>query len=110
MAEQVQDALIGQLQDIFVQSGNAETEKPEGYLTPEFVPTSDGKTYMNPAPGNWSQCREVNNGFYAIMLLQESKFKTMLCLDKSVAEKVVAQASMQLIFNEQNVIVDVIAQ
>ena len=110
MAEQVQDALIGQLQDIFVQSGNAETEKPEGYMTPEFVPNSDGKTYMNPAPGSWEQCREVNNGFYAIMLLQESKFKTMLCLNKSVAEKVVAQGTMQLIFNEQNVIVDVIAQ
>ena len=110
MAELVQDALIGQLQDIFAQSGNTETEKPEGYLTPEFVPSSDGKTYMNPAPGSWEQCREVNNGFYAITLLQNSKFKTMLCLDQSVAEKVVAQASMQLVFNEQNVIVDVIPQ
>jgi hypothetical protein len=34
----------------------------------------------------------------------------MLCLDKSVAEKVVAATNMQLVFNEQNVIVDVITQ
>ena len=110
MAEKVQDALIGQLEEAFRQSGNEETEKPEGYLTPEFVPSSDGKTYQNPSPGSWSQCREVKNGFYAIMLLQGSDFKTMLCLDKTVAEKVVTASQMQLVFNEQNVIVDVILQ
>ena len=110
MAEMVQNELIRQLNEIFAQSGNVEAEKPEGYLTPEFVPASDGKIYKNPAPGNWDQCYAVNNGFYSIVLLQESTFKTMLCLDKSVAEKVVAQTAMELVFNEQNVIVDVIPQ
>lgn len=110
MAETVQDALIGQLRDIFAQSGNTETEKPDGYLTPEFVPTSDEKIYINPAPGEMGLCQEVNNGFYAVMLASDSNIRTMLCIDKSVAEKVVAQAAMKLIFNEQNVIVDVIPQ
>jgi hypothetical protein len=34
----------------------------------------------------------------------------MLCLDKSVAEKAVAAGTMQLVFNAQSVIVDVIPQ
>ena len=110
MAEMVQEQLIGQLEDIFAQSGAEKVEKPAGYVTPEFVPSSDGLTYTNPSPGSWDQCREVKNGFYSIPMLQGSNFKTMLCLDKSVAEKVVAATNMQLVFNEQNVIVDVIAQ
>ncbi|MBR4864825.1 MAG: neutral/alkaline non-lysosomal ceramidase N-terminal domain-containing protein [Oscillospiraceae bacterium] len=110
MAETVQQQLTDQLAEIFAKSGNEKTEKREGYLSTPFVPQSDGLVYQNPAPGNWAQCMEVNNGFYSIVLLTGSSFKTMLCLDKSVAEKVVAAGTMQLVFNEQSVIVDVIPQ
>lgn len=108
MAEMVQEQLIGQLEDIFAQSGATEVEKREGYLTPEFVPYTDDLVYQNPAPGNWDQCREVKNGFYSIVLLQGSSFGSKLCLNKEVAEKVVARETMKLVFNEQNVIVDVL--
>jgi len=110
MAEKVQEQLIGQLNDIFAQSGSQNREKPEGYATPEFVPVSDDKVYENRTPGSWDQCQEVNNGFYSVTLLTDSGFKTLLCLDRSVAEKVVAQSAMKLVFNVQNVIVDVIPQ
>ena len=110
MAETVQQELTRQLSDIFAQSGNEKCEKREGYLTPEFVPQTDGNVYQNPAPGKWDQCREVNNGFYSTILLTGSSFKTILCLDKTVAEKVVAASAMQLVFNEQSVVVDVIPQ
>lgn len=110
MAEMVQEQLTGQLQDIFARSGATQQEKPEGYLTPEFVPASDGTVYQNPDPGAWDQCKEVNNGFYSIMLLTGSSFKVVLCKDKTVAEKVVNAASMELVLNEQNVVVDIIAK
>lgn len=110
MAEMVQAQLIGQLDAIFAQSGNEAAEKPEGYVTPEFVPRSDDVVYQNPAPGEFSQCHEVKNGFYALILLKNGHMQNVLCIDRETAEKVVAQASMKLVFNEQNVIVDVIPQ
>lgn len=107
-AELLQDQLIGQLDTIFTASGNQVADKGEGYNTPEFVPSSDGTVYINPAPGKASSVSAVKNGFYAITLLKGATIKTMLCIDQAVADKVVAAAQMELVLNESNVIVDVI--
>lgn len=110
-AELLQEQLIGQLDQIFAATGNEIVDKGEGYNTPEFVPTSDGTIYTNPAPGDMSKARAVNNGFYALTLLVgTNSFKTMLCIDQATAEKVMAATTMELLLNEQNVIVDVIAK
>ncbi|MBR4864940.1 MAG: neutral/alkaline non-lysosomal ceramidase N-terminal domain-containing protein [Oscillospiraceae bacterium] len=108
-AELLQEQLIGQLNTIFAESGIEKVEKGEGYNTPEFVPSSDGTIYMNPAPGQASSATLVQNGFYSITLLKgTSSFKTMLCIDKETADKVIAATQMELVLNESNVIVDVI--
>ena len=107
MAEDLAEQQLAMLNRLFEAAGYTETEKASGYLTPEFVPFSDGIEYMNPAPGQPDAAKEVENGFYQVILLTGSTFKTMLAADKETAEKVLSQTSMKLLFNEQNVIVDI---
>ena len=109
-AEMVQDQLIQMLDRIFTASGNEVLDKGEGYNTPEFVPSSDGTVYMNPAPGDLTKTKQVQNGFYSLILLKGTGFKNMLAIDQATAEKVLACENMQLVLNEQSVIVDEIPQ
>ena len=106
-AELLQEQLIGQLEDIFTKAGNETVDKGEGYNTPEFVPSSDGTVYMNPAPGDLSKIQAVQNGFFAITLLKGTAAKTMLCIDQATAEAVMAESQMELLLNESNVIVGI---
>ena len=108
-AENVEQALIGLLDNIFAQSGAAEKEKGEGYITPEFVPASDGVEYMNLTPGDTTAYTEVKNGFYQLVMMPTgaSTPKMMLAASEEVAKKVLEQTTTKLVFNEQNVIVDI---
>lgn len=107
IAEEVEQALKDLLARVFDESGNAPAQWKEGYHEPEFVPASDGVEYVNPAAGDTGAYTVVNNGFCQIALLADGKLKTMLALNEEVVEKVLAKDTMQLLFNEQNVIVDV---
>ena len=107
-AEKIQEQLTNMLADLFATSGNEKQEKAEGYIQPEFVPTTDGKTYINPVPGKLDNYRAVNNGFYALQLLDGMNIKNILAIDEATAQKILAKDSVQLIFNEQNVVVDVV--
>lgn len=106
-AESVEAILIGLLDDIFAASGNTEVPKEEGYIHSDFVPVSDGKDYLNLTPGDLTQCKEVANGFWQLTLMQGSNVKIMLAIDEATAHKVLEQTTTKLVFNEQNVIVDV---
>ena len=102
----VQDQLIQMLDNIFTASGNEIVDKGEGYNTPEFVPSTNDVTYYR-----LSEPKEVKNGFYAVGMSDGAQFsQDMLCIDKETADKVAALNAMKLVFNEQNVIVDVIPQ
>ena len=68
-----------------------------------------GKYHINPDQGNLSAWEEVANGFYRIRLLKNNKPKAMLCIDKATAEKVLAGGSMELMFNQSNVIVGIVS-
>lgn len=106
----IRDEQLRMLDGLFTAGGYTEQEKPDGYLTPEFVPETDDVVYRNMTPGDLSQTQEVENGFFALKLLKDHKIKKMLAIDQITAERVLAQEQMKLIFNEQNVIVDVIPQ
>lgn len=106
MAEDVQNELIGMLDSIFTASGNAESEKEPGYITPEFVPTTDGVEYLVLGVGDSSAYKAVENGFYQINVVDGSTVKTMLALNEEVAKKVTSQPTAKFLFNESNVIVD----
>lgn len=107
MAEDVAEQQLAMLNRLFEAAGYEETEKAPGYLTPEFVPASDGTVYLNPTPGQLDAIKEVANGFYQLVLLKGSTAKIMLAVDRETAEKVMAQETMELLLNEQNVIVGV---
>lgn len=107
-AEKIQEQLTNMLADLFAESGLEKKEKAEGYIQPEFVPKTDGKTYINPVPGKLDGCKAVNNGFYALQLLDGTNIKNILTIDEATAQKVLAKTEVQLIFNEQNVVVGVV--
>ena len=110
MAELVEEQHIQMLDRLFTSGGYAEQEKQEGYVTPEFVPASDGTVYINPYGGDLTRTSEVQNGFYSLLLVKNGNPKKMLAIDKATAEKALALETMELVLNEQNVIVDVIAK
>ncbi len=105
--ELVQDQLIDLLKGIFTKTGSAEQVRDEGYLTPEFVPVSDGVTYTNPTAGDMSAIRAGDNGLYCFALFVNGKAKNMLAANKEIAEQVMAKATVKLIFDERNVIVGI---
>ena len=107
-AEFVQEQLTGMLKEQFTAGGYTETEKAPGYETPAFEPWTDGETYLNPHLNDFTACTEVQNGFYQLSLVKGTTAKIYLAKDKATAEKVLAQESMQLVFDQSNVIVDVV--
>ena len=106
-AEEHQEKFVDMLSELYTAAGLESVEKGEGYVTPEFVPSSDGITYLNPSAGNLSACEEVANGFYKLYLLNGSTIQTMLAIDKETAEAVLALESAKLLFNQSHVIVGI---
>lgn len=107
-AEKVEAQLISMLDKMFAESGNTVKERPEGYITPEFVPVCDGVEYTNPTPGNLNGSLEGENGFYCLVLFAGNTAKKMLADSKETAELVLSQTgTMKLLFDERNVIVGV---
>lgn len=106
-AEALVDEFVAMLTELSA-NGPAPAAKGDGYFTPEFVPFTDGVTYTNPAPGQLDACAEVANGFYQLMLMDgRMNTKIMLAKDRATAEAVLAQETVKLMFNEQNVIVGI---
>lgn len=108
-AESVQNQLISMLDKMYAASGMEVKEKAEGYITPEFVPVSDGAEYTNPTPGDTTAYTEGNgdNGLYCLVLLKNNKMTKMLADSKKTAEAVLSKTSMKLLFDERNVIVGI---
>lgn len=106
-AEIVQGELTGMLSDLYAQTGNTPSEKPEGYLQPEFVPKSDDVLYRIPKPGDMTAVQPAQNGFYALRLVGGSGIKNMLTNDMELAKQILQRDTVKLIFNEQNVIVGI---
>lgn len=107
IAEGVQENLTALVDEIFTASGNTPAQFEEGYHTPEFEPFTDGLEYINPAVGDNNAYTAVKNGYYQITLVVDGKVKTMLAASEAAAQEVLGQATMKLLFNEQNVIVGV---
>jgi len=107
-AENVQSILTELLDELFAICGYTEQPKAEGYISPAFEPYTDGKEYLNPIPGDLSACTPVKNGFYQISLVDGSKFRMFLALNKDVAHQVLQQTTVKPLFNEQHVIVGVV--
>ena len=107
-AEFVLEQLTGMLKEKFAAGGYTAKEKAPGYETPAFEPWTDGETYLNPHLNDFTACTEVQNGFYQLTLVKGSTSKLYLAKDKATAEKVLSQESVKLMFDQSNVIVDIV--
>ena len=103
-----QEQLTGMLKEQFAAGGYTAKEKAPGYETPAYEPWTDGETYLNPRLNDFTACTEVQNGFYQLSLVKGSTAKLYLAKDKATAEKVLSQESVQLMFDQSNVIVDIV--
>ncbi len=91
------------LSDLFEQSGQTKKEKPEGYIM-DHSPKSNGRTYTNPGT---SIPYAVNNGHYQVQLLEGPSLKTFLVKDRELAENILSRDTVELLFNEQNMVVGI---
>lgn len=103
----VQNMLSTLLDQCFEASGNEEAPKREGYVRSEFVPVSNGVVYVNPSAGDTTAYTQVENGFCKIVLLEGANVKQFLTLNAEVAAEVLAQPTVKILQNEQNVIVGI---
>ena len=104
-AENVQAVFIEMLDGLFAAGGYTEQPKAEGYITPAFEPSTDGKEYINLTPGDTTACNQVKNGFYQLVLMDGSKTRVFLALNEEVAHGVLQKTTVKPLFNEQHVIV-----
>ena len=103
----VQNMLSGLLDKCFEASGNVEAPKREGYVRGEFVPTSNGVVYTNPAAGDTTAYTKVENGFCQFVMLEGTTVKRFLALNEEVVKEVLMETTAKLLVNEQNVVVGV---
>ena len=107
-AELVQDELIGMLNEIATGSGYQAVEKAEDYYQSEFVPVTDGKTYINPAPGNTTRYTTAQNDFFAFQMLNSNgKLKNFLCKDEALVKQILELSEVKVIFDVQGVVVGI---
>ncbi len=108
-AEVVQEQMTQMLDAQFTAGGYTEKEKAPGYQTPANDPWTDDIEYLNPTPNNMTFWKEVSNGYYQVTLVNGSTSKQFLALNKEVAEKLNAQERTKVLFNQSNVIVDIVS-
>ena len=106
-AEYVQDQMTQMLDKLFADSGYTAKEKAPGYQTPPNDPWTDDVLYMNPTPGSTSTCKEVENGYWQMTLVNGSTAKLFLVLNEEVLQEVIAKEYTKVLFDQSNVIVGV---
>ncbi len=107
-AEIVQDELIGMLKELATENAFQTVEKPADYYQAEFVPKTDGVTYMNMNPGDLTKYSQVQNDFFAFQLFANNKVKNHLCKDEALVKEILEKTEVKLIFNEQSVVVGIV--
>lgn len=103
----VQNMLSTLLDQCFEAGGNEELPKLEGYVTPEFIPYSNGIVYTNPSAGDTTAYTKVANGFCLFIMLEGSVSRSFLALNEEVVQEILAQPTAKLLVNEQNVVVGI---
>lgn len=108
-AEELEKRFITMLDELFAVSGNTEKEKDEGYITPDFIPISDGIEYTIPNPGDTTAYTEGTGGndLYCFALLKNNKMTKMLADSKETVELVLSKTTTKLLFDERNVVVGI---
>ena len=106
-AELIEQTQKDLLTELFSKTGRTQAQKPAGYVRDPFVPQSDGLTYYTLAP-SLDVFTPVKNGFYSFETLDEKGNRiTLLAKDLSVAEKILANPSSKLMFDQQRVVVGI---
>ena len=106
-AEILRDQLKAMMEKTFQASGQQPQEKAEGYMSTPYEPKTNGRTYLNPAPGSLP-ITEGENGYWYFDLLYNSQVARILVRDKALAEEIAQMPSVQLVFDDYNVAVDIV--
>lgn len=106
-AENVEAIFLELLDGLFAAGGYTQQPKAEGYITPEFEPYTDGKTYVIPSAGDLTAYAKVKNGFCQLVVLDGTQTKVVLALNEAVAQEVLQHETAKFLYNEQHVIVGV---
>ena len=107
-AETVQAAQTELLAELFRTTGQATTEKPDGYVRPAYEPKSDGVTYYRSLYAV-DDLQPLKNDFYCFEALDEHGNRVKLLIkDMALAQQIVDAPAAKFLFDAQNVVVGVI--
>ena len=99
--------LKAMMEKTFQASGQQPQEKAEGYMSTPYEPKTNGRTYLNPAPGSLP-ITEGENGYWYFDLLYNNQVARILVRDKALAEEIAQMPSVQLVFDDYIVAVDIV--
>lgn len=102
-AEIIEAELTNMLQKVFDESGQEEKQKAEGYIM-DHSPKPDGFTYK---VTEQSVAYEVKNKHYHVRLDLNGNMTTLLVRDKALAEEILKQSTVKLLFDERYVAVEI---
>ena len=101
--EMIRDKLLSMLQEGFDQSGQTQKEKPEGYIM-DHSPKPDGRTYKVTSQ---SVAIEAKNQHYQVKLDLNGSLTTLLVWDKALADEILKQDTVKLLFDERGIAVEI---
>lgn len=101
--EAVRDKLLSMLNDCFTKSGQTQKEKAEGYIM-DHSPKSNGYTYKVTSQ---SEAIEGKNKHYQVKLDLNGSLTTVLVWDKALADEILQQDTVKLLFDERNIAVEI---
>lgn len=102
--ETMQKWLTDMIWDVFQQSGQTVKEKPEGYYR-DLTPKCSGVTYDVIAD---QELKPSTHGHCPLTLLKEGEQVQILAQTEELARKILERKQVKLLFNEQNMTVDIV--
>lgn len=100
-AELVEAALLSMLSDCFSKSGQTQKEKADGYCM-DHTPKWNGHTYKITAQ---SEAIPAQSQHYQVTLDLNGSLNTLVVEDKALAEEILKQTTVKLLFDSRNVAV-----
>ena len=105
--EALRDELTKMIRETFTASGQEPQTREEGYIEQPYVPKTNGKTYVNPAPGSLP-VTEGQNGYLCMTVLLDGKMAPLLFKDRALAERVATMDTFRLLFDDYNTVVGIV--
>jgi len=94
------------LDKLYAETGLTPAKKDDSFYYKPAEPTTDGNLYINMAAGDLTAYTEGTSGAFVIQLVGPDGLTNCVVQTKELTEKILAQATVRLVFNSSGMVVD----